>query len=59
MTVSYATADGTATAGSDYTATTGTLTFAPGSTPRRSAVAILGDTLNEPNETFLVNLSSR
>ena len=34
VTVDFATADDTATAGTDYTATTGTLTFAPGVTVR-------------------------
>ncbi|WP_459986902.1 Calx-beta domain-containing protein, partial [Nocardioides sp. AN3] len=38
ITVTYATANGTATAGSDYTATTGTLTFAPGQTTQNVAV---------------------
>ena len=56
-TVNFATADGTATAGSDYTATNGTLTFAPGVTSQQITVAVTGDTLNEANETFFVNLS--
>ena len=58
MTVAYATADGTATAGSDYTAASGTLTFAPGATTQTIAVTVLGDLLDEANETFTVNLSS-
>jgi large repetitive protein len=58
VTVSYATADGTATAGSDYTATAGTLTFAPGVTSQTLTVAVLGDTRNEANETFFMNLST-
>lgn len=56
--VSYATADGTATAGSDYTATTGQLTFAPGQTSKTISVPILGDTAVEADETFTVTLSS-
>ncbi|MFL6334996.1 MAG: Calx-beta domain-containing protein [Pyrinomonadaceae bacterium] len=59
VTVNYATSDGTATAGSDYTAvTSNTLTFNPGETSKSVTVAVVGDTLDEPNETFNVNLSS-
>jgi hypothetical protein len=58
VTVQYATANSTATAGSDYTATSGTLTFTPGQLTRTIAVAVLGDTTFEPDETFLVNLTS-
>jgi hypothetical protein len=58
VTVNYATADGTASVGSDYTTTSGTLTFAPGVTSRTLSVAVLGDTRNEVSETFLVNLSA-
>lgn len=56
--VSYATADGSALAGSDYQATAGELTFAPGETSKAVIVAVHGDHLGEPNETFFVNLSS-
>jgi len=56
-TVAYATANGTATAGSDYLSTSGTLTFAPGVTTQTVVVPVVGDTLNEANETFFVNLS--
>jgi probable HAF family extracellular repeat protein len=56
--VTYATANGTATAGSDYVGTTGTLTFAPGDTSKTIPVLVNGDRLPEPNETFFVNLSS-
>jgi hypothetical protein len=56
-TVNFATADGTATAGSDYTAAAGTLTFAPGTTSQLITVAVTTDLLNEPNETFFVNLT--
>ncbi|HBB33561.1 MAG TPA: hypothetical protein DC064_17615 [Cyanobacteria bacterium UBA9273] len=57
-TVNYATANGTATAGSDYTATTGTLTFAVGETSKTISVPIIGDTTNESNETFTLNLTN-
>ena len=58
VTVNYATANGTATAGSDYVAESGTLTFAPGVSTRPISVTINGDTTVEPNETFSVTLSS-
>ena len=59
MTVKYATADGTATAGSDYNAASGTLTFAAGETSKTVTVAVRGDTLVEGAETFRVVLSNR
>jgi hypothetical protein len=58
VTVAYATADGSATAGSDYQAASGTLTFAPGETVKTITVLVNGDPLDEPTETFFVNLSS-
>ncbi len=59
VTVNYATADGTATAGSDYVAVGATaLTFTPGQTTQTVTVVVNGDTMNEPNETFFVNLSN-
>ncbi len=58
VTVYYATSNGTATAGKDYTAAQGTLTFAPGQTSRTLDVTVLGDLAIEPNETFTVTLSS-
>ena len=59
VTVAYATADGTALAGSDYTAVEGTLTFAAGSTASQTlTVAITDDTVDESEtETFTVTLS--
>ncbi len=57
MTVHYTTANGTATAGSDYTAVCGTLTFAAGETSKTISVQVAGDSLVEANETFFVNLS--
>ncbi|UYK80870.1 putative Ig domain-containing protein [Xanthomonas sacchari] len=56
--VNYGTADGTATAGSDYVATSGPLAFAPGTTVQSIAVTIIGDTTVEPDETFTVTLSA-
>lgn len=56
--VNYATMNGTATAGSDYTATSGTLTFAPGETSKFVYVPVLGDSTSEPNETLTLNLSN-
>jgi uncharacterized repeat protein (TIGR01451 family) len=59
ITVSYGTAPGTATATTDYTTTSGTLTFEPGQpTSQNVSVPVLGDTRNEPNETFTLNLSN-
>jgi hypothetical protein len=55
--VNFATADGTASAGSDYTATSGVLTFNPGTTTQSVTVNVTGDTTPEANETFFVNLS--
>jgi Calx-beta domain/FG-GAP-like repeat len=57
VTVNYATADGTAKAGEDYVAKSGTLTFAPGQTTKRIAVRVKGEWKNEADETFFVNLS--
>ncbi len=56
--VAYATVDGTATAGSDYTAISGTLTFAAGQASQPLTVTVSGDTLEEPDETFSLTLSS-
>ena len=55
--VAYATADGTATAGADYTRTSGTLTFAPGETEKTVAVPVLDDAIDEGEETFTLRLS--
>jgi len=56
VTVKWATNNGTATAGSDYTSGIGTLTFAPGVTSQTFSVAVAGDTATEPDETFTVEL---
>ncbi len=57
VTVNYASADGTASAGSDYTALTGTLTFTPGETSQNITIDVHGDTTHEADETFSVGLS--
>ena len=57
-TVGYATADGTATAGSDYTAASGTLTFAPGETGKTVSVTVLDDAHDEGTETLTFTLSN-
>jgi hypothetical protein len=58
VTVHYATADITAWAGSDYTAASGDVTIPAGQTTGTITVLVNGDRLPEPNETFVVNLSS-
>lgn len=55
--VNFATANGNATAGSDYVATSGTLSFAAGQATATVRVQILNDTVVEGNETLLLNLS--
>lgn len=57
VTVDFTTADGAAIAGSDYQAVTGTLTFAAGDTSKTISVPIIGDTLDEFDEAFFVNLT--
>lgn len=56
--VDYATSDGSATAGSDYTATSGTLTFADGETSKTVAIPVTEDTSDEGRESFTVELSN-
>jgi hypothetical protein len=58
VTVNYSTGGGTATVGTDYTAATGTLTFAVGETSKTVVVNALGDTQVEPDETFGLVLSA-
>jgi subtilisin-like proprotein convertase family protein len=57
-TVNYATSSGTATAGSDFTHTSGTLTFAPGELVKSFTIPILNDTTPEAPESFTVTLSN-
>ena len=56
--VSFATANGTAAAGSDYVAASGTLTFAPGETSQTVTVQVNGDRVGEPDEVFFINLGN-
>ena len=58
VTVDYETADGTATAGEDYTAKRGTVTFAPGHTRKTVAVPVLRDEEAEDAETVVLRLSN-
>ena len=58
VTVDYATADGTATAGSDYTAVNGTLTFAAGEREKTVSVPVLDDAHDEGSETLTLTLSN-
>ncbi len=59
VTVDYATHDGTATAGQDYTAKSGTLTFAPGETTKTVSVPVLADTnVDENDENFTLDLAN-
>ncbi|MYI25206.1 MAG: hypothetical protein F4109_07225, partial [Gammaproteobacteria bacterium] len=58
VTVDYATANGTAKSGADYTAASGTLTFTAGQEEKAILVSITDDAIDEPGETFTVRLSS-
>src|SRR4030095_2750683 len=58
VTVGYSTGNGTAVGGTDYTATSGTLTFPVGTFTRNIPVTVLPDLVDEDNETFLVRLST-
>src|SRR5262245_51250795 len=58
VTVSYSTADGTAVAGSDYVAKSGTLTIPAGQMSGTITVLVNGDWMSEPDETFYLNLST-
>ncbi len=59
VSVSYATADGTAQSGADYSATSGTLAWADGDATSKSiTVSVTGDTAYEPDETVLLTLSA-
>ena len=57
VTVNWATSDGTATAGTDYTAATGSLTFDAGDSSKTVSVTVTDDDVDEPNETFTVTLA--
>ena len=58
VTVDYATADGTATAGEDYTAASGTLTFEPGEIAKAVSVEVIDDGHDEGEETLTLTLSN-
>ena len=58
VTLDYQTGDGTARAGADYTATSGTLSFAPGETSRTVQVPVLADAHDEGEETMTLSLSN-
>src|SRR4051794_4003886 len=58
VTASFATANGTATSGSDFNPATGTVTFLAGQTAQTITVGVLGDVTPEADETLLVNLTS-
>jgi len=58
VSVNFATADGSAVAGSDYIATNGMVIFAPGITNQTIAVAVIGNRNYEPDKTFSVTLSN-
>jgi hypothetical protein len=57
VTVNFATANGTATAPSDYASQAGTVTFSPGQTVKTISVPIVADAIREQEENFFVNLS--
>jgi len=58
VSVQYATQDGTAVAGQDYTAISGVVTFPPGQTSTTVRVPISADTVDEPDENYLIVLSA-
>lgn len=57
ITVDYATSNGSATSGADYTAQSGGITFAPGEIEKEISITISGDTFAENHESFTVTLS--
>ena len=58
VTVNYSTANGTATAGTDYANTSGTITFLPGETSKVVTIPIIDDAINEATESFTLTLSN-
>ncbi len=58
VTVDYATSDGTATASEDYVSKNGTLSFALGETSKTVTVEVIGDVIQEQDETFSLTLSN-
>ncbi|MCP5250377.1 MAG: DUF4347 domain-containing protein [Burkholderiales bacterium] len=57
LTFQYQTSDGSAIAGQDYTAQTGTVTFLPGQTSAAAIIPIIGDAIDEPSETFSLTVT--
>src|SRR3989442_4781854 len=57
LSANYSTADGTATAGSDYTAVSGTLVFGDGETSKTFTIPIANDGISEPDETVQLALT--
>ncbi len=57
VSVKYATADKEATAGKDYTAVSGTLTFADQETSKTITIPVINDAADEPDETFVIRLT--
>ena len=58
VTVDYATSDGTATSGADYTGTSGTLTFLAGETAKTVSVPIVDDAVDDGGETLTLTLAN-
>ena len=58
VSIDYATQNGTALAGQDYVAQSGTLNFAPGETAKTVKVLVVDDTIHEGPETFSLKLSN-
>ena len=58
ITLTLTTADGSATAGTDYTGTTGSVTIAAGATSGTFSVAVVDDAIDESDETFTVSVQS-
>ena len=58
MTVNYTTANGSAKAGTDYAAASGSVVFAPGETSKTIPVLVNGNRTPEPDKTFSVNVST-
>ena len=58
VTVAWATASGSAVAGADFDATSGTLTFAPGQTQATIPISVRGDEVREPAEYFVLRFSN-
>lgn len=58
ITINYGTASGTATSGSDFTATSGTITFKPGDLSKLIPINITNDNIYEPDQNFTIMLSN-